>query len=80
MCRPSRRVLALASADVTSLPSSLLAAGSQAAIEAAASLELAGLAVMANPLRADTAEHIATLQAADIRCAMVTGDHVRTGA
>jgi hypothetical protein len=37
-----------------------------------------GLAVLANPLRPDTAGVIECLQKAQIRCAMVTGDHLRT--
>lgn len=72
-------MLALAAADVTSIPELQLLGSSQQQLEAAAPLVLLGLAVMANPLRWDTADHIATLQAADLRCAMVTGDHVRTG-
>jgi hypothetical protein len=41
-------------------------------------LRLMGLAVLANPLRPDTAGVIECLQKAQIRCAMVTGDHLRT--
>jgi hypothetical protein len=46
--------------------------------EAAAPLQLLGLAAMENPLRDDSAEVILKLQTARIRCVMVTGDHVRT--
>ena len=41
-------------------------------------LRLVGLAVMANPLRPDSADVISQLQHAHIRTVMVTGDHLRT--
>ncbi|GFR50064.1 hypothetical protein Agub_g12206, partial [Astrephomene gubernaculifera] len=50
----------------------------QAETEARGGLVLVGLAVMANPLRADTAEVVGRLQHASIRTVMVTGDHLRT--
>ena len=44
-----------------------------------AGLEFAGLAVLANPLKHDTASTIRRLQAAAVRTVMVTGDHAQTG-
>ena len=44
-----------------------------------AGLEFAGLAVLANPLKHDTASTIRQLQAAAVRAVMVTGDHAQTG-
>ena len=55
-----------------------VASASQAELEARARPRLVGLAVMANPLRPDSAAVVAQLRAASVRCAMVTGDHVRT--
>lgn len=46
--------------------------------ELEAGLRFCGLAVMVNPLRADTTSVIAQLHDADIRTVMVTGDHART--
>ena len=46
--------------------------------EAEACLEFVGLALLANPIRTDSREVILSLQAAHIRTAMVTGDHVHT--
>lgn len=78
--REGLRVLALARGVVVpgSLPDGALSSYSQQQLEAAVQLELTGLAVLANPLRPDTAGAIQALQKAQIRTAMVTGDHVRT--
>ncbi len=46
--------------------------------EAEECLEFVGLALLANPVRTDSGEVILSLQAAHIRTAMVTGDHVHT--
>ena len=46
--------------------------------EAEECLEFVGLALLANPTRTDSQEVILSLQAAHIRTAMVTGDHVHT--
>eukprot|EP00775_Hariotina_reticulata_P010483 gene10483-10642_t len=74
------RVLALARGVVQPgmLPEGALLSYSQQHLEAAVPLELLGLAVLANPLRPDTAGAIDALQKAQVRTAMVTGDHVRT--
>ncbi len=73
------RVLALASGPLpTSIPDTQLPGLTQEELEAATPLTLVGLAVMANPLRPDSAGVITQLHKANIRCAMVTGDHVRT--
>eukprot|EP00879_Flechtneria_rotunda_P018825 GHRR01019759.1.p1 GENE.GHRR01019759.1~~GHRR01019759.1.p1 ORF type:complete len:982 (+),score=342.10 GHRR01019759.1:311-3256(+) len=74
------RVLALAQGHVPAglLPEGALVKFSQQQLEAAVPLQLAGLAVLENPLRPDTAGAIEALHKAQIRTAMVTGDHVRT--
>ena len=41
-------------------------------------LEFVGLALLENPIRAESPGVIASIQAAHIRTAMVTGDHVHT--
>mmetsp|Transcript_29272 Transcript_29272/g.64753 ORF Transcript_29272/g.64753 Transcript_29272/m.64753 type:complete len:705 (-) Transcript_29272:814-2928(-) len=76
--REGLRVLALAQGDVSLVPDSVLLGWSQEDTERHAALHLVGLAVMANPLRPDTAEVVRKLQDASIRTVMVTGDHVRT--
>eukprot|EP00878_Enallax_costatus_P028460 GHUV01030743.1.p1 GENE.GHUV01030743.1~~GHUV01030743.1.p1 ORF type:complete len:1032 (+),score=296.88 GHUV01030743.1:1466-4561(+) len=78
--REGLRVLALARGVVAagSLPEGAVKQYSQQQLEAAVPLELVGLAVLANPLRPDTSGAIQALQKAQIRTAMVTGDHVRT--
>lgn len=71
-------MLALAGGDASSLSPATLARGGQEQLESSVRLRLMGLAVLANPLRPDTAGVIECLQKAQIRCAMVTGDHLRT--
>ncbi len=46
--------------------------------EAEACLDFVGFVLLVNPLRPDSQDVITTLQAARIRTAMVTGDHVHT--
>lgn len=78
--RQGLRVLALAVATLPpgALTPEQLAGATQDELEAAAPLQLAGLAVMANPLRGDSAGVVEQLQSARMRVAMVTGDHLRT--
>ncbi|KIY92781.1 ATPase type 13A2 [Monoraphidium neglectum] len=76
--REGLRVLALAGGDASGLPPAALSSSNQQQLEAAVPLRLLGLAVLANPLRPDTAGVIEVLQKAQIRCGMVTGDHLRT--
>ncbi|KAG2500541.1 hypothetical protein HYH03_001317 [Edaphochlamys debaryana] len=76
--REGLRVLALAAGDAGGVPEAQLLGWTQAETEAGVRLQLVGLAVMANPLRGDTADTIAQLQYASIRTVMVTGDHLRT--
>lgn len=65
--REGLRVLALAAAEVSHLPDSALQTYSQEQLESAVALQLVGLAVMANPLRPDTAGVIDTLLKAQVR-------------
>ncbi|PNW86612.1 hypothetical protein CHLRE_02g093700v5 [Chlamydomonas reinhardtii] len=78
LTREGLRVLALAAGDASTVPDSTLLGWTQAETEANVGLRLVGLAVMANPLRPDTADVISRLQHASIRTVMVTGDHLRT--
>ncbi|KAG2425624.1 hypothetical protein HYH02_014997 [Chlamydomonas schloesseri] len=78
LTREGLRVLALAAGDASTVPETALLGWTQAETEANVGLKLVGLAVMANPLRPDTADVISRLQHASIRTVMVTGDHLRT--
>ncbi|KXZ43114.1 hypothetical protein GPECTOR_102g67 [Gonium pectorale] len=70
LTREGLRVLALAAGDAGGVPEAELLGWTQAQTEAGVSLGLVGLAVMANPLRPDTADVIARLQHASIRTVM----------
>ncbi len=74
--RQGLRVLALAARPLPGVTLTELASLVQEELEAG--LGFMGLAVMVNPLRPDTAQVLAELQAAGIRTVMVTGDHART--
>ncbi|KAI3436891.1 hypothetical protein D9Q98_006299 [Chlorella vulgaris] len=74
--RQGLRVLGLATRQLAGLSEGEVQGMAQDELEAG--LRFCGLAVMVNPLRADTAAVIAQLQAADIRTVMVTGDHAST--
>lgn len=60
-------MIALAGGDAGGLPPGALLSLGQAELEAAVPLRLLGLAVLANPLRPDTAGVIEVLQKATIR-------------
>ena len=74
--REGLRVIALASRPLTGVSESEVQAMGQDSLEQG--LSFLGFAVMVNPLRPDTAEVLAKLQEAGIRCVMCTGDHART--
>lgn len=76
--REGLRVLAVAAGELGNIKDKDLHAMTQEQVESSMPLLLVGLVVMANPLRKDSAGVIQALQKAQIRCVMVTGDHIRT--
>lgn len=75
--REGLRVLGLASRDISNMTESEAMAATQEQLER--NLIFMGFAVMINRLKSDTADVIGHLQAANMRCAMITGDHIVTG-
>ena len=75
--REGLRVLGLATRDLGAMSERDAMRASQEQLERG--LCFLGFAVMVNRLKPDTADVIRHLQAADLRCAMITGDHVVTG-
>jgi cation-transporting ATPase 13A3/4/5 len=74
--REGLRVIAVGARPLGAMTEAAACAAPQAELEAG--LAFIGFAVMANPLRGDSAEALAGLHAAGVRTVMVTGDHAST--